>query len=68
MKDERHSFTPLEGHDLSEDEPMITARLHGVHPAVQATQRTRHLRRLRVGTPNKVDVELLATATGKVQG
>jgi hypothetical protein len=67
MKDERHSFTPLEGRDLSEDEPMVTARLHRVHSAVQATQRAGHLRRLRIGTPSKVDVELLATAAGEVQ-
>jgi hypothetical protein len=68
MKDEWHSFAPLEGPDLSENDPMVTARLHRVHTAVQATQRTRHLRRLRIGTPIKVDVKLLATAAGEVQG
>ena len=68
MKDERHSFTPLEGHNLSDDEPMVTGGLHRVHPAVQATQCTRHLWRLRIVTPVRVDVELLATTAGEVQG
>jgi hypothetical protein len=68
MKNERHSLSPLEGPDLSEDDPVVTARLHSADPAVQATQRTRHLRRLRIGTPIKVDVELLVTAAGEMQG
>ena len=68
MKDERRSFTPLERHDLSQDEPMVTGRLYRVHPAVQATQRTRHMGWLWIGTPIDVDFELLATPAGEVQG
>jgi hypothetical protein len=68
MKDQRHSFTPLEGNDFPEYEPMVTARLHGVHPAVQAAQRTRQWWRFRIVPPVRVDVELLATTACEVRG
>jgi len=65
-KDQRRGGVPSETEHLAHDDHVIPCQVLSVHAAVEATQRFAQTRWLRVRTPMRIDVKLLARSLRKM--